>query len=227
MYTTGGVDYVDGPYNVTFSANTKRAQFDVFIIGDNVLERNEQFQLNIIPTSLPDRVTISDPSKATVTIKDDDSELKRLLFNWKWCCLDITITFNQSTYRVNEDDGPAQPVLVLSNPSSTDITVQVNDTNGPAAGKWSNIIKKWCSYDNIAGGGADYVSGPYTVIFPVGVISVSFNASINDDNVLEDNESFTLTIIESSLPDGVTIGGTAQATVTILDTDGLYDYMRM
>ena len=56
---------------------------------------------------------------------------------------------------------------------------------------------------------------------------MSFNASINDDNVLEDNESFTLTIIESSLPDGVTIGGTAQATVTILDTDGLYDYMRM
>ena len=36
-----------------------------------------------------------------------------------------TVSFNQSTYSVNEDDGPAQPVLVLSNPSSTDITVQV------------------------------------------------------------------------------------------------------
>ena len=39
---------------------------------------------------------------------------------------DITITFNQSTYSVNEDDGPAQPVLVLSNPSSTDIVVIVD-----------------------------------------------------------------------------------------------------
>ena len=44
----------------------------------------------------------------------------------------IIITFNQSTYSVNEDDGPAQPVLVLSNPSSTDITVQVRDTHNTA-----------------------------------------------------------------------------------------------
>ena len=40
--------------------------------------------------------------------------------------------FDQSTYRVNEDAGPAQPVLVLSNPSSTDITVQVIDTENTA-----------------------------------------------------------------------------------------------
>ena len=43
--------------------------------------------------------------------------------------------FNQSTYRVDEDDGPAQPVLVLSNPSSTDITVQVTNTDGSATGE--------------------------------------------------------------------------------------------
>ena len=43
--------------------------------------------------------------------------------------------FNQSTYSVNEDDGPAQPVLVLSNPSSTDITVQVRDNENTATGE--------------------------------------------------------------------------------------------
>ena len=37
------------------------------------------------------------------------------------------VTFDQSTNSVNEGAGPAQPVLVLSNPSSTDITVQVRD----------------------------------------------------------------------------------------------------
>jgi len=37
--------------------------------------------------------------------------------------------FEQSTYNVEEDDGPALPVLVLSNPSSTDITVQVFNTD--------------------------------------------------------------------------------------------------
>ena len=44
----------------------------------------------------------------------------------------VTVRFDQSTYSFNEDAGPAQPVLVLSNPSSTDITVQVRDTQNTA-----------------------------------------------------------------------------------------------
>ena len=47
----------------------------------------------------------------------------------------ITITFNRSTYGVNEGDRLAQPVLVLSNPSSTNITVQVRDTENTATSK--------------------------------------------------------------------------------------------
>ena len=47
----------------------------------------------------------------------------------------ITVTFSQSTYSFTEDDGPAQPVLVLSNPSSTNITVHVRDTQNTATGK--------------------------------------------------------------------------------------------
>ena len=46
--------------------------------------------------------------------------------------IDVTVIFNQLLYSVNEDDGPAQPVLVLSNPSSTDITVQARDTQNTA-----------------------------------------------------------------------------------------------
>ena len=42
------------------------------------------------------------------------------------------VTIGRSTYSVDEDDGPAQPVLVLSNPSSTDITVRVRDTQNTA-----------------------------------------------------------------------------------------------
>ena len=48
------------------------------------------------------------------------------------CTVAITVAFSQSSYRIDEDDGPAQPVLVLSNPSSTDITVQVRDTQNTA-----------------------------------------------------------------------------------------------
>jgi len=51
------------------------------------------------------------------------------------------VSFNQSTYSVNEDDGPAQPVLVLSNPSTTDITVQVSTSDGTATGKDKSLVK--------------------------------------------------------------------------------------
>jgi len=44
------------------------------------------------------------------------------------------VSFNQSTYSVDEDDGPAQPVLVLSNPSSKDIVLVVFDTPITATG---------------------------------------------------------------------------------------------
>ena len=46
-----------------------------------------------------------------------------------------TVSFSQSTYSVNENDGSAQPVLVLSNPSSTDITVRVRDNSNIATGE--------------------------------------------------------------------------------------------
>jgi len=74
--------------------------------------------------------------------------------------------------------------------------------------------------NNITGGGVDYVSGPYTVTFPVGQSSVSFDVLINNDNLLEDDEIFTLTIMQNTLPNRVSRGSTSQATVTIVNNDG-------
>ena len=42
--------------------------------------------------------------------------------------------FSEATYRVNEGDGSVQIGLVLSNPSSIPITVQVFNTDGSATG---------------------------------------------------------------------------------------------
>ena len=44
------------------------------------------------------------------------------------------ISFSQPMYSVNENEGSVQPVLVLSNPSSTNVTVQVTDEGGTATG---------------------------------------------------------------------------------------------
>ena len=67
--------------------------------------------------------------------------------------------------------------------------------------------------------GNDYTSGPYNVIFPTGNTSVSFDVPITNDNILESNETFSLNIISSSVPDQVIIGNPRQSAVTIVDND--------
>ena len=70
------------------------------------------------------------------------------------------------------------------------------------------------------GGGVDYDSGPYTVTFTAGQTSASFSVPINNDNILEVDKFFTLTIVFSTLPDGVTHGARGETTVFIVDDDG-------
>ena len=62
------------------------------------------------------------------------------------CCLSYTaatVSFNQSVYTVNENEGPAQITLVLSNPSSSNITVQVSSVSESATGEYTTD-HYWC-----------------------------------------------------------------------------------
>ena len=52
-----------------------RVSFDVNIIDDRILENNETFDLSINSNTLPNRVNIDNPSKATMTIVDNDGKL--------------------------------------------------------------------------------------------------------------------------------------------------------
>lgn len=54
------------------------------------------------------------------------------------------------------------------------------------------------------------------MVFPAGITSVSFNVSVTDDNILEQNETFALTIDSTS---NVIVGGSGKAIITILDDD--------
>jgi len=105
----------------------------LLIMGNNKLESDKKFHLRIVD-SLPDRVIVGDPGQTTVTIKDDDGELNNvdILQYFVVCIVDITVRFKSAAYSVNEDKRQVQPVLVLSNPSSTNITVQVTDTENTA-----------------------------------------------------------------------------------------------
>ena len=73
--------------------------------------------------------------------------------------------------------------------------------------------------ETLIGGGVDYDSGSYSVIIPAGEKNIPLNISINDDNIFEHNETFTLTINVSSLPSDVYIGNRNETIVTIVDND--------
>ena len=50
------------------------------------------------------------------------------------CFAVVIINFNQPTYTITEDNGPAQPMLTLSNPSIFNITIQIMDINDSLSG---------------------------------------------------------------------------------------------
>lgn len=70
------------------------------------------------------------------------------------------------------------------------------------------------------GEGVDYTPESYDIMLLNGMTRAAFNISIINDDILERNETFTLTIDQSTLPSSVTIGDTSQATVIIEDDDG-------
>ena len=121
----------------------------------------------------------------------------------------VSVRFDESTYVVNETDGIVQPVLVLNSSTAIDFTVHVNITD---------ISATVCS-DNKTG---DYKPETLVVSFKEGTNSASLNISILDDNLLEDDENFILTINSSSLPSNVIVDNPSNATVTILNDDGRY-----
>ena len=76
------------------------------------------------------------------------------------------------------------------------------------------------TYCNYYIGNIDYDPGPYLFTIPAKMTSVLFDATmINNDNILEDNETFYLTINSSSLPNDFTAGNPFQVEVTIIDDD--------
>ena len=64
------------------------------------------------------------------------------------------------------------------------------------------------------------MSGPYSVVLPTNMTYVTFNVSITNDTMFEQNENFTLTINNTGLPSGVMVGYPDQATVIIINDDG-------
>ena len=122
----------------------------------------------------------------------------------------VSVQFSELTYSVNESGRIVQPVLVQNGSTAIDFTVYVNVADISAT-EWS---------DNNTST-RDYKPETREVSFKKGINIALLNISIFDDNLLEDDETFNVTIDSSSLPSNVIIVDDAStAIVTILDDDG-------
>ena len=72
---------------------------------------------------------------------------------------------------------------------------------------------------NYTRAGEDYISGPYTVVIPAEMTSVTYTIMIMDDSTLENNEQFSIAIDPRTLPIQVTTIDPRQVTVTIMDDE--------
>ena len=71
---TIGEDYNSVTFTIEFNTGRTHAPFSVAIKEDELFERNENFTLSINSSSLPNKVTITNPDQATVTIVDNESK---------------------------------------------------------------------------------------------------------------------------------------------------------
>ena len=74
-------------------------------------------------------------------------------------------------------------------------------------------------------GGEDYKVGPYSVTFPTNTTSVFMENLLNDDDIVEMDEYFNLTIDTSSLPIGVYASDPYHTRVIIHDDDSKWIYI--
>ena len=77
-----------------------------------------------------------------------------------------------------------------------------------------------CSFSHVATKGDDYEPGPFIVTIPAGETSASFNIPIVDDDLIEEIESFNVTIDLSSLSERLLLLSNCTLIVTIINDDG-------
>jgi len=125
------------------------------------------------------------------------------------------VNFSQELYSFVEGSGNTQIELLFSNPSSFDIVVHV---------MWNDITATGLNSSECVESDPtrDYLNGVPSVKFPANTIMQFVNITICDDNVLEEDETFSVTIVSNSNPDNVTNGSPDNVIVTFVDDDRKY-----
>jgi hypothetical protein len=179
----GGVDYTLAPGTLTFAAGVTTQTIAVTIIDDIISESDETFRINLTNQNYG---SIGAQNEHTVTIRDDDGLPE----------VEFALNFDA----VNEDVGTHDIVVELSNPSSSQQTVNYAVTSGTATG-----------------GGVDFTLNPGTLTFAAGETIQNITITIIDDLIDEPDETVVVTLSGQSA--GLDLGTTNPHTLTIIDND--------
>jgi hypothetical protein len=179
-----GVDYVLTNGTITFASNTTTQNIAINVNDDTTSEPSEDLDLAI---SAPSGATLGAQTTHELTITDNDGL--------------PTIQFAAATDTVVENvaGGTKSLAVVLSNPSSTNITVNYAVTGGSAAGA-----------------GTDYTLTSGTLTIAAGSTTGGVVVAITNDSIYEGTEDVIVTL---SSPSANATVPAAQDDITLSITD--------
>jgi hypothetical protein len=156
-------DYVAAGANasVTIPAGATSANFNIAVRGDVRFEQDEIFYVDLVAST---RVTFVGPTRATVTILNDDQ-------------LSLSINNVAVTERNTGDTPPIANFTVTLNGTSL-VTVTVD----------------FSTAGTTATAGSDFLETTGTLIFPPGSTTSQIPVTVLPDNIDELNETFTVTL---------------------------------
>ncbi len=178
-----GQDYTAPPKTLIWTAgDTGNKTYTVNILPDSLSEDDETVSLSL--TNPTGGATVGSPSTATLTIHDDPGKL----------------SFTQSSYQVNENDGTASIAVRRTYGSGGEVSVQCNTANGTAKA------------------GQDYTTTSETLTWTSGNTADKYcTIPIIDDSLEENNETINLSL--SNFTGGADPGPPSSAILTIIDVE--------
>jgi large repetitive protein len=185
--TLADLDYVASTSSVSFASDSVLPlTVNVPIVGDTEVEPNQVLRLNLSNLVLPGGVSAANVTFAASGVGTINNDDGAVL-----SIAGVSIAEGAT------GSSNANFVVTLSNTSKTPVTVQ------------------YASADGTATAGSDYTASSGTLTFAPGVLTQTIAVPVAGDNIVEANETFTITL---SAPNGATLG-TAIGTGTITNDD--------
>ena len=201
--TERGAFLADGvPTEATFAANAVTTTLQVATVDDEVDEENGAVTATI---TSGETYQVGDAASATVEITDNDGpdgvETQTdtdvvTQIDTDVVKSDVTVSFAAARYEGSEDDAALRFAVQLSTASSQEVTVGYATASGTATA------------------GRDYEARNRTLTFPAGMTERTIRVPIIDDDVVEEEETFTVLLRNSNAAIGE-----GRATGVIADND--------